>query len=159
MASVISIRFVCYKQKTAYEMRISDWSADVCSSDLREVDDRERGEGETELGEHGGDRADHAAQHHPVHAERVQDAADEIERADAPQPTRRSEAKLDEREQDQHDSGVFDELAVRAHPTGEEVVSAVADQDFLFRSHAAAPERLSGRGVGEEGIRECRTWS
>src|SRR3546814_16634738 len=23
-----------YKQKTAYEMRISDWSADVCSSDL-----------------------------------------------------------------------------------------------------------------------------
>src|SRR3546814_4468789 len=26
--------FFC-KQKTAYEMRISDWSADVCSSDLR----------------------------------------------------------------------------------------------------------------------------
>src|SRR3546814_3458397 len=25
---------VCYKQKTAYEMRISDWSSDVCSSDL-----------------------------------------------------------------------------------------------------------------------------
>src|SRR3546814_10551471 len=29
--------FVCFKQKTAYEMRISDWSSDVCSSDLREV--------------------------------------------------------------------------------------------------------------------------
>src|SRR3546814_4697794 len=31
---------VCYvfffKQKTAYEMRISDWSSDVCSSDLGE---------------------------------------------------------------------------------------------------------------------------
>src|SRR3546814_3391991 len=29
-------RFVCFffKQKTAYEMRISDWSSDVCSSDL-----------------------------------------------------------------------------------------------------------------------------
>src|SRR3546814_8018815 len=25
---------VCVKQKTAYEMRISDWSSDVCSSDL-----------------------------------------------------------------------------------------------------------------------------
>src|SRR3546814_2272625 len=25
-----------FKQKTAYEMRISDWSSDVCSSDLRE---------------------------------------------------------------------------------------------------------------------------
>src|SRR3546814_5921797 len=24
-----------FKQKTAYEMRISDWSSDVCSSDLR----------------------------------------------------------------------------------------------------------------------------
>src|SRR3546814_5866453 len=25
---------MCFKQKTAYEMRISDWSSDVCSSDL-----------------------------------------------------------------------------------------------------------------------------
>src|SRR3546814_15959837 len=24
----------CFKQKTAYEVRISDWSSDVCSSDL-----------------------------------------------------------------------------------------------------------------------------
>src|SRR3546814_7261977 len=26
--------FFFFKQKTAYEMRISDWSSDVCSSDL-----------------------------------------------------------------------------------------------------------------------------
>src|SRR3546814_5585789 len=26
-----------FKQKTAYEMRISDWSSDVCSSDLEEI--------------------------------------------------------------------------------------------------------------------------
>src|SRR3546814_4258511 len=26
-----------FKQKTAYEMRISDWSSDVCSSDLMQV--------------------------------------------------------------------------------------------------------------------------
>src|SRR3546814_3684270 len=26
--------FVFFKQRTAYEMRISDWSSDVCSSDL-----------------------------------------------------------------------------------------------------------------------------
>src|SRR3546814_2272764 len=26
-----------FKQKTAYEMRISDWSSDVCSSDLRQI--------------------------------------------------------------------------------------------------------------------------
>src|SRR3546814_3665306 len=28
------ICFLFFKQKTAYEMRISDWSSDVCSSDL-----------------------------------------------------------------------------------------------------------------------------
>src|SRR3546814_922518 len=28
------VSFVFFKQKTAYEMRISDWSSDVCSSDL-----------------------------------------------------------------------------------------------------------------------------
>src|SRR3546814_2123312 len=29
--------FFFFKQKTAYEMRISDWSSDVCSSDLPAV--------------------------------------------------------------------------------------------------------------------------
>src|SRR3546814_3427884 len=31
---VCSLIFFFFKQKTAYEMRISDWSSDVCSSDL-----------------------------------------------------------------------------------------------------------------------------
>src|SRR3546814_1746976 len=31
---VCIIDFCFFKQKTAYEMRISDWSSDVCSSDL-----------------------------------------------------------------------------------------------------------------------------
>src|SRR3546814_2405929 len=39
LASVVMCRpvfcfFFFFKQKTAYEMRISDWSSDVCSSDL-----------------------------------------------------------------------------------------------------------------------------
>src|SRR3546814_7911262 len=36
MLNLISLIFVFFffKQKTAYEMRISDWSSDVCSSDL-----------------------------------------------------------------------------------------------------------------------------
>src|SRR3546814_2264027 len=41
--------FFFFKQKTAYEMRISDWSSDVCSSDLL-------GEGEGGLDECGQDR-------------------------------------------------------------------------------------------------------
>src|SRR3546814_4651965 len=30
----VGVFFFFFKQKTAYEMRISDWSSDVCSSDL-----------------------------------------------------------------------------------------------------------------------------
>src|SRR3546814_18956740 len=33
------IFFFFFKQKTAYEMRISDWSSDVCSSDLINLED------------------------------------------------------------------------------------------------------------------------
>src|SRR3546814_3128835 len=38
-ALVIGVLFF-FKQKTAYEMRISDWSSDVCSSDLRQAQGR-----------------------------------------------------------------------------------------------------------------------
>src|SRR3546814_8899280 len=34
VAGVVGLRGCFCKQKTAYEMRISDWSSDVCSSDL-----------------------------------------------------------------------------------------------------------------------------
>src|SRR3546814_3757330 len=38
----LSIALTCcfffFKQKTAYEMRISDWSSDVCSSDLQSTE-------------------------------------------------------------------------------------------------------------------------
>src|SRR3546814_5228444 len=36
MLMVVFVFFFFFKQKTAYEMRISDWSSDVCSSDLRD---------------------------------------------------------------------------------------------------------------------------
>src|SRR3546814_17267856 len=36
MSLIVSVIFF-FKQKTAYEMRISDWSSDVCSSDLDEL--------------------------------------------------------------------------------------------------------------------------
>src|SRR3546814_7543231 len=42
---VYSLNVFFFKQKTAYEMRISDWSSDVCSSDLhraRACDNRGR---------------------------------------------------------------------------------------------------------------------
>src|SRR3546814_2033052 len=38
MYSCLIFLFFFFKQKTAYEMRISDWSSDVCSSDLEEIE-------------------------------------------------------------------------------------------------------------------------
>src|SRR3546814_18522612 len=51
--------FFFFKQKTAYEMRISDWSSDVCSSDL--AADRAGGKAREERVDRvlvGGDAAD-----------------------------------------------------------------------------------------------------
>src|SRR3546814_7169020 len=42
----IGSRIFFFKQKTAYEMRISDWSSDVCSSDLARRQQQEE-DGET----------------------------------------------------------------------------------------------------------------
>src|SRR3546814_30931 len=42
-----SILFFFFKQKTAYEVRISDWSSDVCSSDL--IHDLEKRDGACSL--------------------------------------------------------------------------------------------------------------
>src|SRR3546814_1235426 len=40
---IVTFLFVFFfKQKTAYEMRISDWSSDVCSSDLKGLSARRR---------------------------------------------------------------------------------------------------------------------
>src|SRR3546814_2090110 len=41
--------FFFFKQKTAYEMRISDWSSDVCSSDLTSLDKFRANEGGSSL--------------------------------------------------------------------------------------------------------------
>src|SRR3546814_9602678 len=58
------VYFCFFKQKTAYEMRISDWSSDVCSSDLKvDAGDRQRAEGRGEFLPDGGD-------FHPVDEDR-----------------------------------------------------------------------------------------
>src|SRR3546814_10885432 len=42
VSRVISFVIFFFKQKTAYEMRISDWSSDVCSSDLVRAAEKHR---------------------------------------------------------------------------------------------------------------------
>src|SRR3546814_8803384 len=44
---LLYVFFFFFKQKTAYEMRISDWSSDVCSSDLSKVHKTSMGIGST----------------------------------------------------------------------------------------------------------------
>src|SRR3546814_3960615 len=80
--------FFFFKQKTAYEMRISDWSSDVCSSDLHQDDDGdaeqqapvgELDEQVVQPGEDGraddgtGERFDAAEQHHEQRVEGARD--------------------------------------------------------------------------------------
>src|SRR3546814_12652079 len=63
--------FFFFKQKTAYEMRISDWSSDVCSSDLADGDQGLEAGATGDLHVHGGGaRAQLGAQH---------DLADQVE--------------------------------------------------------------------------------
>src|SRR3546814_9429298 len=58
--------FFFYKQMTAYEMRISDWSSDVCSSDLRHrIGAAPVAQGE-QVAEHG-DRHGHLQDQHARH--------------------------------------------------------------------------------------------
>src|SRR3546814_15907182 len=70
--------FFFFKQKTAYEMRISDWSSDVCSSDLDQQRIEGAGQSSGQAGQFreaavgGGEqspvegRRDQAALHQPV---------------------------------------------------------------------------------------------
>src|SRR3546814_17394828 len=60
-------RFVMidFKQKTAYDMRISDWSSDVCSSDLKGRQDDGLHEHERRNDDRKGDRVDIDNRIHP----------------------------------------------------------------------------------------------
>src|SRR3546814_3370555 len=56
--------FFFFKQKTAYELRISDWSSDVCSSDLAGPQGPDAAKGELQGPGHGSEPAE-ARRLHP----------------------------------------------------------------------------------------------
>src|SRR3546814_6102040 len=64
----MTLFFFFFKQKTAYEMRISDWSSDVCSSDLAGVEEVERHEERREQAQ----RVDVVVRRQPRHADAQQ---------------------------------------------------------------------------------------
>src|SRR3546814_10171171 len=87
--------FLFFKQKTAYEMRISDWSSDVCSSDLDRGAVRHGiGERHAKLDEVGPGRRQ--ALHDRQRGLRIGIAGgDEGDQGAAPRHLQRSEAPLD----------------------------------------------------------------
>src|SRR3546814_15814699 len=96
--------FFFFKQKTAYEMRISDWSSDVCSSDLRDeplclagLDHRRLGIGRHDEATAGpGDAADVFRVEHRAGADKGFRAASLGERGDALERLRRVQRHLDQ---------------------------------------------------------------
>src|SRR3546814_10065886 len=76
---VCGLFFFFFKQKTAYEMRISDWSSDVCSSDLsHDMVDRARWV-DPGMRERGLDQADRLAAHLAQVAVVLVDPAEELQ--------------------------------------------------------------------------------
>src|SRR3546814_6299777 len=78
--------FFFFKQKTAYEMRISDWSSDVCSSDLYDLEKiaavDQHGTTEILLDHRPQDEADEDRRE--LEAQQTQTIADQPEQQDAP---------------------------------------------------------------------------
>src|SRR3546814_4750290 len=67
LSCLMHLYFFFFKQKTAYEMRISDWSSDVCSSDLETDEHHAVGKGASHVMQYqrGAELAVHvAAPHH-----------------------------------------------------------------------------------------------
>src|SRR3546814_8999027 len=61
--------FFFFKQKTAYEMRISDWSSDVCSSDLAGGARHQAEADDVHLLARGDQRSAHGEHRHPQQVE------------------------------------------------------------------------------------------
>src|SRR3546814_7316235 len=130
------ILFFFFKQKTAYEMRISDWSSDVCSSDLEE---------DAFLGE---DMP--GAERRPQRHERA-DPEDETACRDGKRAERRG-ARMGETVHIQH-SVVIDRAAVAGLREEEIGPQATADEaDNRRRDDDERKGRLEAEG-GDEGGR------
>src|SRR3546814_464035 len=77
--------FFFFKQKTAYEMRISDWSSDVCSSDLEQGRTREAQSEFDRESEQSADREHPEARHRLVRDDAVVDVHREQRQREAEQ--------------------------------------------------------------------------
>src|SRR3546814_18058622 len=126
--------FLCillFKQKTAYEMRISDWSSDVCSSDLG-------GEMPRQLGreQRASDRRAHRPAHDASHTHQGPESC--YTRKEQPSDIAKGSAK------DQHRSK---NTACRARPKGEYRQSVVQGTRVSVRVDSGGPRTLKKKNT------------
>src|SRR3546814_16336606 len=129
--------FFCFKQKTAYEMRISDWSSDVCSSDLQKP-----ARNHLRLVKPGD------AEHHVGLAPRQAVEPRVGQQFDG-------DAGVNVYEFRQHRA-----QHMQAEPVGRGQAEVALEMLALARALALEAERSEERRVGKEGVSTCRSrWS
>src|SRR3546814_12235426 len=143
--------FFFFKQKTAYEVRISDWSSDVCSSDLRHG--RQRGKivghrANVAVAQFGGDLLHHRQRRIGSRAAlpRIELARDigGMLRGDRREARRDTEARR----------------AVARKTRRNALVPCAFQRELLAASQTAPQHRSDERRVGQEGSSTCHTtWS
>src|SRR3546814_11760541 len=105
--------FIFFEQKTAYELRISDWSSDVCSSDVDHQVDADREGGDGRPGDERGRNAENDAvpvvlhDAAPVGLRRLDAEAEEGERREEQHRESEAQAELSE----QRRKGIGPDLA------------------------------------------------
>src|SRR3546814_14125444 len=136
----ITILMVCFrfffffKQKTAYEMRISDWSSDVCSSDLRVLAEREAAR-RALAADLDADIADHVMHHEQW-----------IRARDPLQPLAEQRVRLDTA---RYSAGSATLIAIAdAFGDHDDATHAVLDRESM--AGARAPRTRAERRIGEE---------
>src|SRR3546814_6997856 len=118
-----------FKQKTAYEMRISDWSSDVCSSDLTDAHEIEIAISPHLIDDHVGliaerGREGRAARHHHRDQERTRADAEALRERDGDRRHQHRDGGV--REQfGRHHSDQVEEAQRRERARSEEHTSAL----------------------------------
>src|SRR3546814_14072213 len=131
------ILFFFFKQKTAYEMRISDWSSDVCSSDLT-IFEQLASEQYIEI--------------------------DSVQRIEAGLKTKRLFGQAQKRHSCRCGLAIFVEEpgdeSLKGIESPNHVVPDCRDRNGVRVSLAQVPYRSEERRVGKECVRTCRSrWS
>src|SRR3546814_16945331 len=151
--------FFFFKQKTAYELRISDWSSDVCSSDLGrpfridhpKIDHRADADGDIVARDHV--LCGHVEHHCPqIHADHLLDIGDEKDEAGALDGGEAAEGEYDA-------ALIFAQNLDRRCPE-QQNEDERRNVEGQTTEHIQTASRSEARSGGKECVSTCRSgWS